>query len=345
MIDTLQNKITPELNRLFEKALYIPYEQENAKKIYYFKINRALVRRDKLRYFFRIKKFFRKKFKNITVIPLYALRDAPEVHIFYLYDADFVKLTCFDIEKMEKRVLWDSKKRMLKEDFCAGYFRKTGFPVPDIFSTDRLTYELVQEIVGEPFVRFNDIHQLDLIAYSLLNAQDKSVFGTPYIESARYLNYSNILPDRIVEQCRSIIMESLVGPVERNNARIPRLLVHGDIHRGSIIISQNGDRYIIDFDKVIIGSAYYDFVFLKIRYTEYTIDDLSYRIGEINRHYGINRAFPELDALKLAISTFIFDACRYINKNRSVESEVTIKKNSFTVKLIDNALSLYQKLG
>jgi len=344
MNDTNKTGISPRLETLFGKISFTPNERKNTRKIYYYKINRSLVRWDKFGLFLHIKKFFGKKLRNIRIIPLYASPDAPEIDIFYMHDSNFTKLSCFNISEGEKKVFWDRKKRLLKENYCITFYRNAGIFVPPVIYLDTTACEMVQRIVGKPFVRFDDIHQLDHIAFTLLCAQNKYVFGAPYLQSARKINFSNILPNRIDEQCRSIIMEGLVDQVDGKNTSIPRILVHGDIHRGSVINTQNGENFIIDFDKVIIGSAYYDFVFLKTRYKDYTIHALSRRIKSINNYYGINPALNEHLSLKLAVSAFLFDACRYINKNRWGNPEETIKKNSFTVTLIEKALRLYQEV-
>ena len=118
--------------------------------------------------------------------------------------------------------------------------------------------------------------------------------------------------------------------------QFPMAIMHGDLSRQNIVGNEDGDAFLIDFDRAFEASVYYDFVYAGLSPNGFGPEQL-----EKSREYvmAINeRLMPETvvardDALEYALALFVLDNIVYLN-----QQYVGTSSKAFTRKVMSRAL-------
>lgn len=244
-------------------------------------------------------------------------------------DKESKKCTFFALKDGKKRIIWNSTDDFQREIDSKDHFARNGISVLDFDLINENDLIAEQKLIGsvghhpETLAPFDD----DILKYTLRTA-DFKVYDLPRVQ----------INDIKLKEVIDMAFSKINSTFWLHNNKVPQVYVHGDLSPYNILRS-GGKEYLIDFDRSIDASAYYDFVYVWVNQYDRSTSKLHQRIKKINQKFYGDYVIPDMISLDLAISFFIMDVLHYMNSRCS-----GIQSNRYQIFLLNRVKEKWEKI-
>ena len=247
-------------------------------------------------------------------------------------DKEQKKISFFDPVGNRKRVYWADKRDFDRELSIQQHFATHGVSTVPFETCDQPRLLAEQPLIGTMFRHAASLSPIDaqLLDYVVNTASVHRV--AEYVARVALMAGSRG-PEAEAFGLATARLRRL-APLEA--LQFPMALMHGDLSRQNIVWNEDGDAFLIDFDRSFEASAYYDFVYAGLSPNGFGPEQL-----ETSRNYVVainERLMPETvvsrdDALEFALALFVVDNIVYLN-----QQHVGTSSKAFTRKVMSRAL-------
>jgi hypothetical protein len=245
-------------------------------------------------------------------------------------DKESKKCTFFTLKEGKKRIIWNSMDDFQREIDSKDHFARNGISVLDFDYINENHLIAEQKLIGsvghhpETLKPFDD----ELLMYTLRTGKLK-LYDLPRVQ----------INDIKLKEVIDMAFNQINSTFWLHNNKVPQVYVHGDLSPYNIIRSPEQD-YLIDFDRSIDASAYYDFVYVWVNQYDRNTSKLRQRIKKINQKFYGEYVIPDKISLDLAISFFIMDVLHYMNLRCSSN-----QSNRFQIFLLNRIKEKWDKVN
>ena len=240
-------------------------------------------------------------------------------------DKEHKKISFFDPVGNRKRTYWADRRDFDRQLSIQRHFASHGVSTVPLEVCDEAKLLAEQPLVGTMFRHAESLSPIDsqLLGYVLRTA--RLCRATEYVARVAQVTGSSGLETDAFGLAR----ERLARLAPLDAIQVPMTIVHGDLSRQNIIRNEDGDAFLIDFDRSFEASAYYDFVSAGLSPNGFGPEQLEKSrecVVAINQRLMPESVVSRNDALEYALALFVLDNIVYLNQHVGTSSKAFTHK-------------------
>jgi len=226
-------------------------------------------------------------------------------------DKEHKKISFFDPVGHRKLTYWADRWDFERELSIQRHFASHGVKTVPLQPCDQSELGAEQPLVGPMFRHADSLAPIDaqLLDYVLNTARLHR--AVEYVARVAAMVGSHDGPEAEAFGLARARLDRLVPP---DTAQFPATIVHGDLSRQNIVRGENGEAFLIDFDRAFEASAYYDFVFAGLFTNGFGLGKTREYAVAINERLMPDTPVARDEALEYALALFVLDNIVYLNQ-------------------------------